>query len=277
MGRRPSGSLWSASWARFHSRSCSANPNAPLDRIVVGERPSGSLWSSFWTRCGLFDFMRRSSCPCESCCSEEEAFKQSVECITGPISRIISRDGIDGVYKAIPDQDKETFTQAYCASFQPCLDICQEIYDDVASGNEIKSVVQAVSRFDNFPMGKIDQTHMWQVGEWSSRSEPGRSCVHAGAFTHVVSTSHHSASWMKPQASEAYSTSSSAFMSSAASSSCVLACPHEYVLGLHGGLATQSYEEQLGHAPRLGLWKVSGERSRLMLVLLVTGGKARAC
>ncbi|KAK9863790.1 hypothetical protein WJX84_004725 [Apatococcus fuscideae] len=97
--------------------------------------------------------------------SEEEAFKQSVECITGPISKIISRDGIDGVYKAIPEQDKETFTRAYCASFQPCLDICQEIYDDVASGNEIKSVVQAVTRFDQFPMGKIDQTHMWQVGK----------------------------------------------------------------------------------------------------------------
>ena len=30
-------------------------------------------------------------------------------------------------------------------------------------GNEIKSVVNAVSRFDRWPMGKIDQTHMWQV------------------------------------------------------------------------------------------------------------------
>ncbi len=86
-----------------------------------------------------------------------------MECITGPISKIISRDGIDGVYKALDEEAKKVFTKAYCASFQPCLDICQEIYDDVASGNEIKSVVQAVSRFDNFPMGKIDQTHMWQV------------------------------------------------------------------------------------------------------------------
>ena len=98
-------------------------------------------------------------------CSEEEAFRQSVECITGPISKIISRDGIDGVYKALDEEGKKVFTQAYCASFQPCLDICQEIYDDVASGNEIKSVVQAVSRFDKFPMGKIDQTHMWQVSQ----------------------------------------------------------------------------------------------------------------
>eukprot|EP00889_Picochlorum_renovo_P005947 jgi/Picre1/32977/NNA_008304.t1 len=45
------------------------------------------------------------------------------------------------------------------------MDICYEIYEDVACGNEIKSVVNAVERFDKFPMGKIDQTHMWQVGK----------------------------------------------------------------------------------------------------------------
>lgn len=54
--------------------------------------------------------------------------------------------------------------QAYSASYKPALDICYEIYEDVASGNEIRSVVQAVERFDRFPMGKIDQTYMWKVG-----------------------------------------------------------------------------------------------------------------
>lgn len=38
-----------------------------------------------------------------------------------------------------------------------------QIYEDVACGNEIKSVVNAVERFGRWPMGKIDQTHMWQV------------------------------------------------------------------------------------------------------------------
>lgn len=37
------------------------------------------------------------------------------------------------------------------------------VLQDVACGNEIRSVVNAVSRFDRWPMGKIDQTHMWQV------------------------------------------------------------------------------------------------------------------
>ena len=53
--------------------------------------------------------------------------------------------------------------QAYSASLKPARDICEEIYDDVASGNEIRSVVQAVERFERYPMGKIDQTYMWKV------------------------------------------------------------------------------------------------------------------
>lgn len=33
----------------------------------------------------------------------------------------------------------------------------------MACGNEIKSVVNAGRRFDRYPMGRIDSTHMWQV------------------------------------------------------------------------------------------------------------------
>ena len=59
--------------------------------------------------------------------------------------------------------------QAYSASYGPARDICEEIYDDVASGNEIKSVVQAGERFDRYPMGKIDQTYMWKVHRSASQ------------------------------------------------------------------------------------------------------------
>lgn len=44
---------------------------------------------------------------------------------------------------------------------RPCLPLS---FPAVACGNEIKSVVNAVERFNRWPMGKIDQTHMWQVG-----------------------------------------------------------------------------------------------------------------
>ncbi|KAF6266765.1 acetohydroxy acid isomeroreductase [Scenedesmus sp. NREL 46B-D3] len=97
--------------------------------------------------------------------SDEDAFKHSVECITGPISKTISTQGMVAVYNMFDDAGKKVFADAYAASFKPSMDICMEIYEDVASGNEIKSVVQAGSRFDRFPMGKIDQTYMWKVGK----------------------------------------------------------------------------------------------------------------
>jgi ketol-acid reductoisomerase len=102
-------------------------------------------------------------CCCASYCSDEDAFKHSVECITGPISKTISTQGMVAVYNMFDDAGKKVFADAYAASFKPAMDICMEIYEDVASGNEIKSVVQAGSRFDRFPMGKIDQTYMWKV------------------------------------------------------------------------------------------------------------------
>ena len=70
-----------------------------------------------------------------------------------------------GVYEQFDGEGKKIFEQAYSAAIAPAMDICYEIYEDVACGNEIKSVVNAVSRFDRWPMGKIDQTHMWQVGK----------------------------------------------------------------------------------------------------------------
>ncbi len=42
-------------------------------------------------------------------CSEEEAFKNSVESITGPITRIISREGMPAVYEALDAEGKKTF------------------------------------------------------------------------------------------------------------------------------------------------------------------------
>lgn len=91
-----------------------------------------------------------------------------MECITGPISKTISTQGMPAVYNMFDAAGKKVFEEAYAASFRPAMDICMEIYEDVASGNEIKSVVQAGSRFDRFPMGKIDQTYMWKVSEGSA-------------------------------------------------------------------------------------------------------------
>ncbi|KAG5234966.1 ketol-acid reductoisomerase [Salix suchowensis] len=110
--------------------------------------------------------------------SEDEAYKNTVECITGIISRIISTKGMLAVYNSLSAEGKKEFEAAYSASYYPCMDILYECYEDVASGSEIRSVVLAGRRFYDkeglpaFPMGKIDQTRMWKVGERVRAARP---------------------------------------------------------------------------------------------------------
>jgi len=96
---------------------------------------------------------------------KDEAYINTSESITGPISKTISRSGLMAVYEELNDGEKAAFRKAYCASYHPAREILEEIYDDVASGNEVRSVIQASDRFDRYPMGNIDTTDMWQVGE----------------------------------------------------------------------------------------------------------------
>ena len=49
--------------------------------------------------------------------SEEDAFKNTVECITGPITKTISTKGIKAVYEQV--SDKAEFMKAYSASYMP--------------------------------------------------------------------------------------------------------------------------------------------------------------
>ncbi|KAF3778459.1 Ketol-acid reductoisomerase [Nymphaea thermarum] len=102
---------------------------------------------------------------------EELAYKNTVEGITGIISKTISTQGMLAVYNSLSEEDKKQFEIAYSASYYPCMEILYECYEDVACGNEIRSVVLAGRRFYEkdglpaFPMGNIDQTRMWKVGE----------------------------------------------------------------------------------------------------------------
>mgnify|MGYP002173133024 CR=1 FL=1 len=68
----------------------------------------------------------------------EEAFINSSESITGPITKKISTQGILSVYTGLSSADKLEFEKAYSASYKPTREILEEMYDDVASGNEIR-------------------------------------------------------------------------------------------------------------------------------------------
>ncbi|HEY5475157.1 MAG TPA: hypothetical protein VIK11_00455, partial [Tepidiformaceae bacterium] len=96
--------------------------------------------------------------------SREDAFLNSAEAITGPISHIISKQGMLGVYEAVGADGRGQFEAAYAASYPAAKEILAEIYDEVSSGNEIRSVVLAGERLKAHPMGKIDGTETWKVG-----------------------------------------------------------------------------------------------------------------
>ncbi|XP_037494772.1 ketol-acid reductoisomerase, chloroplastic [Jatropha curcas] len=110
--------------------------------------------------------------------NEDVAYKNTVESITGIISKTISTKGMLAVYNSLSDEGKRDFETAYSAAYYPCMDILYECYEDVASGSEIRSVVLAGRRFYEkeglpaFPMGKIDQTRMWKVGERVRATRP---------------------------------------------------------------------------------------------------------
>jgi len=95
----------------------------------------------------------------------EQAFTESCESITGNIVKIISTQGIKAVYDGLNADDKKIFQQAYSASYKPAKEILQEIYDEVKSGNEIRTVIMHGERTDKYPVGKIDGTYTWQIGE----------------------------------------------------------------------------------------------------------------
>jgi ketol-acid reductoisomerase len=114
--------------------------------------------------------------------SPEQAFLESSESITGKIVKTISTEGIKAVYEKMDDDDKKVFETAYSASYMPSKEILQEIYDEVASGNEIRTVIMHGDRIAKFPVGKIDGTDTWKVGE-KVRSERDEDKIPVNAFT----------------------------------------------------------------------------------------------
>ena len=97
--------------------------------------------------------------------SEDEAFRASVESITGPISKTVSHEGILALYQKFSDDEQLKFTRMYTEAYPILYGLLEEIYEEVSTGNEVRSVVSAGRRLETYPMGKIDGTRMWRVGE----------------------------------------------------------------------------------------------------------------
>jgi len=114
----------------------------------------------------------------------EQAFLESSESITGKITKVISKRGIKALYDDLEEKDKATFRTAYSASYKPTKEILQEIYDEVRSGNEIRTVIMHGERISEYPVGKIDGTETWIVGEKVRASrEPDEANIPLNPFT----------------------------------------------------------------------------------------------
>ncbi|GKF31126.1 ketol-acid reductoisomerase, chloroplastic, partial [Tanacetum coccineum] len=79
--------------------------------------------------------------------SEELAYENTIECITGVISKTILTKGMRAGYESLSEEGKKDFLTAYSASYHPCMEILYECYEDVSSGSEIRSVILVGRRF----------------------------------------------------------------------------------------------------------------------------------
>lgn len=100
----------------------------------------------------------------DQCLAPTEAFRQSVESLTGPISKTISHHGLIGLYNSLDQEQRADFAAAYSVAYRASAPVLAEIYDEVSSGNEVRSVILAGERLKVAPMSTIGDTPMWRVG-----------------------------------------------------------------------------------------------------------------
>ncbi|MGW1341989.1 ketol-acid reductoisomerase [Kribbella sp. NPDC002412] len=89
------------------------------------------------------------------------AYERSTEAITGPIARTISEAGLPAVRNALTEADRDVFDRAYTAAYGPARELVAEIYDEVADGTELRSVILAEGRLATRPMTRIGASPMW--------------------------------------------------------------------------------------------------------------------
>ena len=94
-------------------------------------------------------------------CGEKDSYYQSVVSLTGPINNEISWNGLLNLYHKLLLEDKIIFRENYHKSYHISKVLFEEIYREVKCGNEIRSVVIN----GDIQIGKIDNSHLWQVAK----------------------------------------------------------------------------------------------------------------
>ncbi|MEV1175207.1 hypothetical protein [Nonomuraea sp. NPDC049784] len=118
---------------------------------------------------------------------EVTAYERSCENVTGPIARTISRAGLRAVREGLAPAGRDVFDRAYTATYGLAREIVAEIYDEVADGTELRSVIMAERRLGARPMSEIGGSPMWSAGDQVRARRAGRELpvepFTAGVFT----------------------------------------------------------------------------------------------
>ncbi|HEY6738399.1 MAG TPA: ketol-acid reductoisomerase [Actinopolymorphaceae bacterium] len=109
------------------------------------------------------------------------AFRRSSETITGTLAPLISSRGLTAVRTALDAADRPPFDRAYDATYGPVHDLVTEIYDEVDSGNELRSVILAERRSRAAPLGEIGRSSMWVEGRAARAAERASGSGRPGA------------------------------------------------------------------------------------------------
>ncbi|MEU6375607.1 ketol-acid reductoisomerase [Streptomyces sp. NPDC046909] len=102
------------------------------------------------------------------------AYERSCENVTGPIARTISRAGLRAVREGLDPDSRDVFDRAYTATYGPAREIVAEIYDEVADGTELRSVILAERRLGAREMSRIGGSPMWSVSARAHARRAGR-------------------------------------------------------------------------------------------------------
>jgi len=114
--------------------------------------------------------------------SPVDAFARACESLTGPIRETISRQGLIGIDEQLSIDGRRDFRRAYDATYGAFKGLMAEIYDEVQTGNEIRSVVMAAGRFREYPMTNVEGSPMWTTGA-GVRKQRGRARTEIDGFT----------------------------------------------------------------------------------------------
>src|SRR2546428_8466424 len=93
-----------------------------------------------------------------------DAFNRACESLTGPIRQTISQHGLVGLDEHLDAGGRRDLRRAYDATYSSFKGVMAEIYDEVASGNEVTRVAMVGGRLRGYPLTTIEGSPMWTAG-----------------------------------------------------------------------------------------------------------------